>query len=59
MNSIMIKIFCKKKRVLKDFYLYDFQKVFPSIVFIFIVISTMFWPICDSAFFSCLLNWGT
>ena len=30
-----------------------------TIVFIFIVISTMFWTICPPAFFRCLLNSGT
>ena len=34
-------------------------KGFQTIVFIFIVISTTFWPICPSAFFRCLLNLGT
>ena len=33
-------------------------KGFRTIVFIFIVISTMFWPICPLAFFRCLLNLG-
>ena len=34
-------------------------KGFQTIVFIFIVISTMFWMICPPAFFRCLLNSGT
>ena len=34
-------------------------KSFQTIVFIFIVISTMFRPICPPAFFRCLLNSGT
>ena len=34
-------------------------KGFQTIVFIFIVISTMFWPICPLAFFRCLLNSAT
>ena len=34
-------------------------KVFRTIVFIFIVISTMFQPICPPAFFRCLSNSGT
>ena len=34
-------------------------KGFQTIVFIFIVISTMFRPICPLAFFRCLLNSGT
>ena len=34
-------------------------KGFWTIDFIFIVISTMFWPICPPAFFRCLLNPGT
>ena len=34
-------------------------KGFGAIVFIFIVISTMFRPICPPAFFSCLSNSGT
>ena len=34
-------------------------KVFRTIVFIFIVISTMFRPICPPAFFRCLSNSGT
>ena len=34
-------------------------KVFWTIVFIFIVISTTFRPICPSAFFRCLSNSGT
>ena len=34
-------------------------KGFWTIVFIFIVISTMFWLICSPAFFRCLLNLGT
>ena len=34
-------------------------KGFPTIVFIFIVISTMFRPICPPAFFRCLSNSGT
>ena len=34
-------------------------KGFLTIVFIFIVISTMFWPICSPAFFRCLSNSGT
>ena len=34
-------------------------KVFRTIVFIFIVISTTLWPICPPAFFRCLSNSGT
>ena len=34
-------------------------KVFRTIVFIFIVISPTFWPICLPAFFRCLSNLGT
>ena len=34
-------------------------KVFRTIVFIFIVISTTFWLICSLAFFRCLSNPGT
>ena len=34
-------------------------KGFQTIVFIFIVISTTFRPICFQAFFRCLLNSGT
>ena len=34
-------------------------KGFRTIVFIFIVISTKFWPICPPAFFRCLSNLGT
>ena len=34
-------------------------KGFWTIVFIFIVISTTFWPICSLAFFRCLSNLGT
>ena len=34
-------------------------KGFRTIVFIFIVISTMFWPICPLAVFRCLSNSGT
>ena len=34
-------------------------KCFWTIVFFFIVISTMFQPICPPAFFRCLLNSGT
>ena len=34
-------------------------KVFRTIVFIFIVIFTTFWPICPPAFFRCLSNSGT
>ena len=34
-------------------------KGFRTIVFIFIVISTMFWPMCPPAFFRCLSNSGT
>ena len=34
-------------------------KDFLTIVFIFIVISTMFWLICSLVFFRCLLNSGT
>ena len=34
-------------------------KGFRTIVFIFIVISTTFWPICPPAFFRCLSNSGT
>ena len=34
-------------------------RVFRTIIFIFIVISTMFRPICPPAFFRCLLNSGT
>ena len=34
-------------------------KGFRTIVFIFIVISTMFQPICSPAFFRCLSNSGT
>ena len=34
-------------------------KVFRTIVFIFIVISTTFRPICPPAFFRCLSNLGT
>ena len=34
-------------------------KGFRTIVFIFIVISTMFRPICPPAFFRCLSNSGT
>ena len=33
-------------------------KNFRTIVFIFIVISTIFWSICPPAFFRCLLNSG-
>ena len=33
-------------------------KDFRTIVFIFIVISTTFWPICPPAFFRCLSNSG-
>ena len=36
-----------------------FIKGFRTIVFIFIVISTTFRPICPPAFFRCLLNMGT
>ena len=44
------------------YYEYTFSfiiKVFRTIVFIFIVISTTFWPICPPAFFRCLSNSGT
>ena len=34
-------------------------KDFQTIVYIFIVISTTFWPICPPAFFRCLSNSGT
>ena len=34
-------------------------KGFRTIIFIFIVISTTFQPICPQAFFSCLSNLGT
>ena len=34
-------------------------KVFRIVVFIFIVVSTMFQPICSPAFFRCLSNSGT
>ena len=34
-------------------------RVFQTIVFIFIVISMTFWPICPPAFFRCLSNSGT
>ena len=34
-------------------------KGFRTIVFIFIVISTTFWPICPPAFFRCTSNLGT
>ena len=34
-------------------------KGFQTIVSIFIVISTMFWPICPPTFFRCLSNSGT
>ena len=34
-------------------------KGFRTIIFIFIVISTTFWPICHPAFFKCLSNLGT
>ena len=33
--------------------------IIKTIVFIFIVISTTFWPICPPAFFRCLSNSGT
>ena len=36
-----------------------FIKGFRPIAFIFIVISTTFWPICPPAFFRCLPNSGT
>ena len=39
-------------------YFYFIIKGFQTIVFIFIVISTMFWLICPPAFFRCLSNSG-
>ena len=49
----------KKKNKLKWCNYFFIIKVFRTIVFIFIVISTTFSPICPPAFFRCLSNSGT
>ena len=50
----------KKLKIKKNkrYYSFFIMKGFWTIVFIFIVISTTFWPICPSAFFRGLLNSG-
>ena len=40
----------------KPFAIFFISKGFRTVVFIFIVISTTFWPICPPAFFRCLSN---
>ena len=60
---IFLKTYNSKKCFLSEFLRWSLMifiiKSFQTIVFIFIVISTMFWPICPPAFFRCLLNSGT
>ena len=53
------EIFFYLLKFTEQFYCIFIIKVFRTIVFIFIVISTTFRPICPPAFFRCLSNSGT
>ena len=55
MNGIKLCLLWNERKTSLIFFI----KVFRTIVFIFIVISTTFRPICPSAFFRCLSNSGT
>ena len=58
-HSAHIMKFVTPKSLERNIRLKPGIKVFRTIVFIFIVISTTFRPICPPAFFRCLSNSGT
>ena len=58
-NKYFVSIIDLLSKFLRRSLLIFIIKVFRTIIFIFIVISTTFPPICTSAFFRCLSNSGT